>query len=178
MILFVLMFSGVQLCAWVFGTYADEQRSAFMTSGASPRDFLLPMVLLPTVAAWLTAETVSAFRTPRLFAPAPRSATAGTWLVRLVVGGVVGVLHVAVAGVLLRFNQEYFADVWVMSVAGCVSVLLVSAFLPRRAGTGCSECGYDWKGLARCPECGTLRAAQVEPAAAGSVHPVTAAQQG
>ncbi len=159
MILFVALFALVQVCAWVFGTFEGTQGYAFTSSGVEPRDFLVPMVLAPTMAAWLAAESVQWLRKTRVFDAPQKGSMFAVWFARASLGLGVGVLHIGLAGLLLAATRERAPDLAVMAVSGGLAAVFGLVFLPGKRRAGCPSCGYDWAGLPRCPECGTLHAA-------------------
>ncbi|MFO0832034.1 MAG: hypothetical protein U0637_09340 [Phycisphaerales bacterium] len=157
MIFFVLAFGVVQACTWVLGTFDARQHHALIGTGLSSRDFFQPMVLMPMLAAWFGAEGAGWWRRPKLLEPCGAAARPATWVWRLVAGTLAGLLHILLGGLGLTLVAERLPDWIVLSCAGFAAAVVVVAFLPTHRRSGCPRCGYDWRGLARCPECGTLR---------------------
>jgi hypothetical protein len=71
------------------------------------------------------------------------------------------VLTIGAEGVALAFIAERLSDWWTMGIVPFVACAVVVGVLPRFvARSGCVRCGYDWRGLPRCPECGTTNPAR------------------
>lgn len=169
---FVLGFAFVQLCAWVLGTFVEEQSSSFSGSLVNGRSFFLPIVALPTVAAWISMEFAVWARRPKLFV-APWSTMLARWSVLGVVGVAAGLGTLGIEGAALAINAERVRDWWIMGLCPLAICGTLVAMLPRYvARTGCTGCGYDWRGLPRCPECGTAHPARRE---GSSPHTLTTA---
>lgn len=150
---FVIGFGLVQLCAWVFGTFAEAQGYTFSGSNVTGRDFFLPVVALPTVAAWVATELALALRRPRLFV-APWSTALARSGVLTLIGAAIGLLTLGVEGLALTIAAERIHDWWIMGLCPFAVCGVVVAVLPRYTPqTGCTRCGYDWHGLSKCPEC-------------------------
>ncbi|MGD9790187.1 MAG: hypothetical protein AB7Q00_01990 [Phycisphaerales bacterium] len=161
MIPFVLAIALVELGAWFFGTYYGAVNDPYV-SASEWRAFFLPVVALPTVSAWIAAEIAVLFRRPSLFVRR-EGRHQSTWLARLTtrfaLGLLAGGLILVVEGVGLAINAETISDLWIMGLCPFLVVGLGVAFLPRYTpAKGCPTCGYDWRGLDRCPECGTVHA--------------------
>ncbi len=161
MIPFVLAIALVELAAWFFGTYSGAVNDPYVST-SEWRAFFLPVVALPTVSAWIAAEIAVLIRRPTLFVRR-EGRHQNTWLARLTtrvaLGLLAGGLIIVVEGIALAINAEKISDLWIMGLCPFLVVGLGVAFLPRYTpAKGCPTCGYDWRGLDRCPECGTVRA--------------------
>jgi len=155
MIPFIVAFALVQVVAWVWGTYVSAL-DYVEADDETWRGFLLPVVLVPVVCAWIGAEIAAIVR--------PFDKRKRTALVHIVRWGVCGLIAggvtIAVEGVALTISAERVSDYWIMSLCPCVVALAAVALFPRASvNAGCPSCGYDWTGLSRCPECGGVRSA-------------------
>jgi hypothetical protein len=154
---FVCGFGLAQSVAWFFGTYVSARADTY-ESGEHWRSFLLPMVALPSVGAWIVAEVMIAWRRPRLFS-ASWSTVPVRWTVQALLGVIAALLTIGVEGILLAVNSGRISDWWIMGLSGPIVAAGVLRLVLRGKGeTGCPSCGYDWRGLKRCPECGTSAA--------------------
>ena len=154
MIPFVLAFAVVQAAAWFWGTY-ETALGQRMVESETWRGFFLPVVLIPVASAWIGAEVAVLLR--------PFDKRKRTPLVHLLRWSICGLLAggatIAVEGVALTINAERVSDSWIMALAPFAVAFGAVAVFPRASITsGCPACGYDWKGLGRCPECGTAKA--------------------
>lgn len=173
---FILAFFAVQCGAWILGTYVDTQDANLVWDMLDARVYFLPVVVVPTVAAWIGVELAILFRRPRLFV-APWSTRLTRWFVLGMVGFAVGLVSLGVEGVALAINSERIADWWLMGACPFLVCGVAVAALPKySARRGCPNCGYDWRGLSRCPECGTAaRRSESQGAAQTSEATPTAA---
>lgn len=152
---FVLGFALVQALAWILGTFVETQGYAFLGSSVTGRDFFLPVVAVPTIAAWVAMELALVLRRPSLFV-APWSTALARCGVLGLIGVGAGLLTLGAEGVTLTMSAERVSDWWIMGLCPFTVCIVLVGVLPRHsAKAGCTRCGYDWRGLARCPECAT-----------------------
>lgn len=115
---------------------------------------VLSVLVVPTIAAWLSAELIGAMRPPRLLDSRVRG-----WGARIGAGLIAGVLGVVGGTLGLILLDRALPDAVLTGAAAAASTLIVLLPLPRQRAFACPRCAYDLSGASPasggvCTECG------------------------
>jgi hypothetical protein len=112
------------------------------------------LLVVPMLAAWLTAEVIRLMRRPRVL-----DARVPGFAGRFVRGMVIGLIALTVSTALLVLFENNVSD-WLLSAGGMVLAMSAGVMLTGSIRAGrCVRCEYDLAGVTPaskglCPECG------------------------